>query len=200
MFRVGLPPSELEKVILAKKDLVDIKYHPIFDYVDLVSTSIEHIGPSMKAAFHYVDRLDDTPMEFSTLPCMDEYATSPACRRIVWQELHVEEVTVSTEREYGVTVRDVLEDVYEMWRKETSATFKREFVDQLEEDLAEDDSGWRPSDAHEDRIMLLVELEIMPLTYMMAIPEMTTIERLGPAKVIEDDCVQLSVEWGTGQY
>ncbi|GAA5889168.1 hypothetical protein JCM16303_006414 [Sporobolomyces ruberrimus] len=201
MFRQGTPTGQRNnKVVLAKSGSTSLKHHPILEYVDLASDSFAQMVPSVQGIFHFIDRRDQRDIKFSKLPCMDEYATSPPCRKVVWKGLHEEEVNLVTERKNGVKVKELLRDVFKMWKSETSDAFREKFVEQLEKEMQEEDSEYEDyRELKAERRILLDVLDVRLLTYMMAIPQMTRIDRMRSPEVIEDDCVRLHVEWATGE-
>jgi len=88
MFRKGLPSCEGKngKVVLVKEGH-EVRHHPILDYADLSSSSIDEIGPSLSTILSYRTRgFNSVPpalgKQVIDLECMNEYATSPPSRHI----------------------------------------------------------------------------------------------------------------------
>lgn len=184
----------VDKVVLAKKGK-EVSHHPIFDYIDFTSDSINNIAPSLSTIFDFVDRghsfVPPLKKKIINLDCMNEYATSPPSRRITF-EIFWKVDNIEIENDDGVTVKEGLVEAFDMWDSEPPEDFKETFMESLKKEVEQDESDI-------DRLALLELLDVVPLTWRMTIPSMTAIDRLAKPQVVEDDCVHLSAEWGSGQ-
>ncbi|GAA5964599.1 hypothetical protein JCM3765_007636 [Sporobolomyces pararoseus] len=201
LFRKGLPPStdHSNEVTLAKTG-APVKFHPILNYVDLLSPSINEIGLSVLARRERRDRNTHLPTNIIQHPCMNEYATSPPCRRIVWKELGIEP-PLETTRTNGVTVKDVLVDMIDKWNSYTSDGFREGFMRELRdwllnEEIERKESELPPNPDYDGCRAVLHNLqEGHALRWRETILMSGYISRLWKAETVEDDLVHITVIW-----
>lgn len=122
-FRMGLPAfsSASWNVVFNEVD-----YHPIFDVANLLATEFKDVEVLLESRERLQSdsqgddwvcpwqRLDVRRVKISDLTCLDEMATSPPCRELVWYMGD----TPEAENDMGVTVKDAIVAAVEMWRSE----------------------------------------------------------------------------------
>ncbi|GAA5906516.1 uncharacterized protein JCM6883_004501 [Sporobolomyces salmoneus] len=195
MFRKGLEDKD---VWVKKGD--KIVHHPVFDEVDLHQSDFDNFYVSLGSVNWWNGR--DCKVSSDT-PALDEYATSPPCRRITFKGYHHE---VAIENPSGVTVEDLMGEVFESWELETSDEFRDEFVQELLDGIRQDEQvqqklkrrvKFSQIAAEDDygRVGLYLSLENQPLLWRWALPVLTRFEQLKPSQAIQDDHVRVESEW-----
>jgi len=207
-FRRGLPESRVgEDKLVQVKEGKQVQYHPFFDYVEFTSKSIDELEPSLSPALssssaHTYN--DVRSLKADSLPCLEEYATSPPSRNLVFGLLPFEthpDAQIRLHLEQGVKVKDVLQGVFAMWETQTPKKYRRRFIQSLELGLmnAFDLLGseeTKDSALQHEQLYADLDRERKPLLWRQTIRPSTKIQGLAQeVKVDRDDCVRLEVEW-----
>ncbi|GAA5906552.1 uncharacterized protein JCM6883_004514 [Sporobolomyces salmoneus] len=196
MFRKGLE----NKVILVREG-DKVVHHPVFDEVDLHQSDFDKFYVSLGSVNWWTGRgckvSNDTP-------ALEEYATSPPCRRITFKGYHHEVVIESPD---GITVEELMEQVFESWELEPDDEFCDNFIGNLLDEITQDgeikqklrrgeDLAGIAEEDESGRVGLFMLLETgYPLTWMWALPPWTWFERLRRSQTIKDDHVRVESQW-----
>jgi hypothetical protein len=203
MFRRGLPDSAGTLV----KEGTNAQYHPFFDYVEFTSKSIDEMEFSLSTIRWFTHRgYERFPsLKVDSLPCLEEYATSPPSRDLVFLLLPFNtypEARIRLHRETGVKVKDVLEGIFNLLESDTPASYRNRFLRELQEevDAANDPdfgSDSPPTDAQRQREELLKSLTRgNSLSWRQTItPSERILSLAQEVKIIRDDCVGIQAVW-----
>ncbi|GAA5981027.1 hypothetical protein JCM5350_000018 [Sporobolomyces pararoseus] len=202
LFRKRLPSrqgDEDSKEVVKVKAGAIVKLHPMPEYVELMPFSINDLQP-MFGEGRYEPSESSKMIDF---PCMNEYATSPPSRRIVWKGLDPKTILETTSKN-GVTVKQVLVDHVKYWNEPIEGTDREDYIDRLREVLDEMEGGegeegeatieqhWFTEPVKE--ILSSVE-HGQPLSRRHANPSPTFISGIYQVKALGDDSVEFTARW-----
>jgi hypothetical protein len=123
------------------KEGTKVECHPFFDYVEFTSKSIDELESSLSPALSSSSARTHNnilSLEADSLPCLEEYATSPPSRNLVFDLLPFKthpDAQIRLHMEQGVKVKDVLQGVFAMWETQTPKKYRRRFIQSLELNL-----------------------------------------------------------------
>ncbi|GAA5981062.1 hypothetical protein JCM5350_000028 [Sporobolomyces pararoseus] len=200
LFRKGLPPREGDEEkdkIVGVKAGATVKLHPMLKYVDLMPFSIDQLQPMFGRGRYKPSKSS----KMIDLPCMNEYATSPPSRRIIWKGLGPEAI-LETTSETGVAIKEVLTDHVEYWNEIIEGEDRDEFLETLRATLdemageEEDEEAEEFFDYLKEQFSLLEEGEL--LTRRQTNISSTVMTGVQQVKALGGHSVEFLARWEGG--